>query len=200
MAAGCYFSLGDRVTDNIVLVMSEGWQRIVVEVMLLLHLVTAYPIITNPPAQFFEQILNIPSGGKSLCTPGLSLTSLDFNWKRCAFRTFSVAVLLFIAETIPSFGAILDLVGASTVTLLTFVFPPYFYMKLVDSSVTRKEWVHRSLPTWERVYCWILIVIGVAGGICATTVAMMNIFSAEFSKPCYLMAAGENVTVAAGGH
>ena len=63
--------MGDRVTDNIVLAMSEGWQRIVVEVMLLLHLVTAYPIITNPPAQFFEQILNIPSGEKSLCTPGL---------------------------------------------------------------------------------------------------------------------------------
>ena len=68
---------------------------------------------------------------------------LDFNWKRCAFRTLSVGVLLFIAETVPSFGAILDLVGASTVTLLTFVFPPYFYMKLVDASVQRKDWVHR---------------------------------------------------------
>ena len=66
VAAGCYFSLGDNVTDNIVLAMSSGWQRVVVEVMLLLHLVTAYPIITNPPAQFFEQILNIPSGTKSL--------------------------------------------------------------------------------------------------------------------------------------
>merc|ERR1712109_25578 len=106
--------------------MSSGWQRIVVEGMLLLHLVTAYPIITNPPAQFFEQLLNIPS---------------DFNWKRCAFRTLSVGVLLFIAETVPSFGAILDLVGASTVTLLTFV----------------------------------LIAIGVAGGCCATVVAMINI-------------------------
>ena len=62
MAAGCYFSLGDKVTDNIVLAMSNGWERVVVEIMLLLHLVTAYPIITNPPAQFFEQMLNIPSG------------------------------------------------------------------------------------------------------------------------------------------
>merc|ERR1712109_407287 len=97
--------------------MSSGWQRIVVEGMLLLHLITAYPIITNPPAQFFEQMLNIPS---------------DFNWKRCAFRSLSVACLLFIAETVPSFGAILDLVGGSTVTLLTFIFPPFFYMKLAD--------------------------------------------------------------------
>ena len=62
MASACYFSLGDHVTDNIVLAMSDGWERIIVEIMLLLHLVTAFPIITNPPAQFFEQLFNIPSG------------------------------------------------------------------------------------------------------------------------------------------
>ena len=65
MAAGCYFALGDRVLDNIVNSMSDGWERITVEIMLLLHLITAYPIITNPPAQFFEEVLNIPS---SECT------------------------------------------------------------------------------------------------------------------------------------
>ena len=61
MAAGCYFALGDQVRDNIVLAMSSGWEKVTVEIMLLLHLITAYPIITNPPAQFFEQLLNIPS-------------------------------------------------------------------------------------------------------------------------------------------
>ena len=61
MAAGCYFALGDKVEDNIVNAMADGWEKITVEVMLLLHLITAYPIITNPPAQFFEEVLNIPS-------------------------------------------------------------------------------------------------------------------------------------------
>ena len=51
VAVGCYFSLGDQVEDNIVLAMSSGWQRVVVEIMLLLHLITTFPIITNPPAQ-----------------------------------------------------------------------------------------------------------------------------------------------------
>merc|ERR1719278_505613 len=171
MAAGCYFGLGDQVTDNIVKAMSHGWQRVVVEIMLLLHLITAYPIITNPPAQFFEQLFNIPS---------------DFNWKRCAFRTFSVLVLLFIAESMPNFGAILNLVGGSTVTLLTFVFPPYFYMKLVDASKERKDWVQRTLPLWERVYCWVLIVIGVLGGCCATAYALMAIIDSSFCPPCYI--------------
>merc|ERR1711892_819034 len=185
MAAACYFSLGDQVTDNIVLAMSDGWQRIVVEVMLLLHLVTAFPIITNPPAQFFEELLNIPS---------------NFNWKRCAFRSVSVLSLLFVAESVPSFGAILDLVGASTVTLLTFIFPPYFYMRLADASIGKKEWIQRKLPLWERIYCWALIIIGVAGGVCATVIVVNNIFSSSLSVPCYLMGDTTNVTIAAGGH
>merc|ERR1712179_565264 len=29
--------------------------------LFLMHLVAAYPILTNPPAQYFEQLLNIPS-------------------------------------------------------------------------------------------------------------------------------------------
>ena len=68
---------------------------------------------------------------------------VDFNWKRCAFRTLTVFFLLFIAESIPSFGAILQLIGASTVTLLTFIFPPLFYMRLVDASTNNKEWIQR---------------------------------------------------------
>jgi hypothetical protein len=46
----------------------------------------------------------------------------------------------------PSFGSILNLVGGSTVTLLTFVFPPLFYMRLADASLTEnggKAWIER---------------------------------------------------------
>jgi vesicular inhibitory amino acid transporter len=183
MAASGYFSFGGKVQDNIVLSLSDGWKRITVEVMLLLHLISAFPIITNPPAQYFEQLLGIPA---------------DFNWKRCVFRTLSVFLLLFIAETVPSFGAILDLVGASTVTLLTFIFPPYFYMKLADASQEHEEWPTRRVPLWERVYCWVLIVIGLAGGCCATYTACKNIFSSTFSQPCYLLEATHNMTIASG--
>ena len=49
------------MTDNIVLAMPGGWMKMLVEIMLLLHLITAFPIITNPPAQFFEEMLNVPS-------------------------------------------------------------------------------------------------------------------------------------------
>ena len=62
MAFAPYFSYGGGCTPNIVLSISPGPVRLVVEIMLLLHLVSAFPIITNPPAQFFEYMLNIPTG------------------------------------------------------------------------------------------------------------------------------------------
>jgi len=180
MAVGCYYSLGTEVKDNIVLAMLPGWMKMLVEIMLLLHLITAFPIITNPPAQFFEEMLNVPT---------------SFNWKRCAFRTFSVLCLLFIAESVPSFGSILDLVGASTVTLLTFVFPPFFYMRLADASIGHPSWPERKMAVWERVYCWVLIALGIAGGVLATYMALNNIFAAAMVSPCYLMEAGANITI-----
>eukprot|EP00088_Acartia_fossae_P052523 TRINITY_DN5935_c0_g1_i1.p1 TRINITY_DN5935_c0_g1~~TRINITY_DN5935_c0_g1_i1.p1 ORF type:complete len:461 (-),score=123.08 TRINITY_DN5935_c0_g1_i1:31-1413(-) len=179
MASVGYFSLGDQVEDNIVVAMSNGWQKVTVEIMLLLHLVTAFPIITNPPAQMFEEMLKIPT---------------SFNIKRCLFRTFSVFGLLFIAETIPSFGAILNLVGGSTVTLLTFVFPPLFYMRIADATIGVKGVQEKRIPLWERIYCWALILIGVAGGCVATYSAIVSIADAEFSQPCYI---STNVTASA---
>ena len=44
----------------------------------------------------------------------------------------------------------------------------------------------RTLPLWERVYCWVLIVIGVLGGCVATAFALMNIINSEFCPPCYV--------------
>ena len=67
------------------------------------------------------------------------LSKIEFGWKRVALRTGLVALALFIAESVPSFGRILDLVGGSTVSMMTFILPPIFYMKLADSKG----------PTWQ---------------------------------------------------
>ena len=41
--------------------MSPGWEKMCVEVMLLIHLITTFPIIMNPPAQIMEELVNIPT-------------------------------------------------------------------------------------------------------------------------------------------
>jgi hypothetical protein len=68
---------------------------------------------------------------------------LGYTWKRVAFRSLVVLVLLFVCATMPNFSMFLDLVGGSTVTLLTFVFPPFFYMRLVDMSSQNPAWEQR---------------------------------------------------------
>ena len=50
--------------------------------------------------------------------------------RRVIFRSLVIATLLIIALSLPSFGAILNLIGATTITLLNFVFPPLFYLML----------------------------------------------------------------------
>ena len=61
-AASGYLSLGDCVQTNVLLSMSDGPLKIASECVILLHLVSALPIVINPPSQFLEEILHIPKG------------------------------------------------------------------------------------------------------------------------------------------
>jgi len=89
--------------------------------------------------------------------------------------------LLFIAVSVPSFGSILDLIGGSTITILTFVLPPLLYMIVMDHSQIRQLAMH------ERVYCWFLIFVGLIGGVSATYTAIKNIVAgAALVPPCYV--------------
>ena len=173
MAMIPYFTYGANASPNVVLNLSRGHVRTTVEIMLLLHLVTAFPIILNPPNQYFEHVLNIPS---------------QFGVKRCGYRTLAMAILLSVSQSIPSFGSILDLVGATSVTMLTFVCPPYFYMRLCDSSSQNPQWTQRKIPKWERIYCWFLILISLLGGAAATYISIKGIVQTDFQMPCYLQA------------
>jgi hypothetical protein len=46
---------------------------------------------------------------------------------------------------------------------------------------------------WERIYCWILMIVGFAGGATATYISLKNIVSSDLQIPCYLQSG--NVTV-----
>ena len=133
------------------------------------------------------------------------------------FRTCVMAVLLLIGQSLPSFGAILSLLGGSTVTIITFVLPPILYIFAMDGSESRYAFYayrqvdclkqkisikaviplsmilykiicfcFRKLNIFERIYCYILIFIGVMGGISATYSAINEIANNKFELPCYL--------------
>ena len=65
MAAIPYYAFGEDAQDNVALSISSGPLKVTVEIMLLLHLVAAFPILLNPPAQYFENLMEIPLGKSS---------------------------------------------------------------------------------------------------------------------------------------
>jgi len=172
MAATGYFELGDlaRNDGGIVCALCEGGVKTAVEILLLVHLISAYPMFMNPPNQFIEERLGIPA---------------SFNVKRTLFRSLVVALLLFLAESLPSFSAILQLVSSIFVTCLTFIFPPLFYLRLSAKSAENKEWKQWSLGIVERIMCYQAIIIGLFGGVLSFISSIKYIQESSY-VPCYM--------------
>ena len=111
-----------------------------------------------------------------------------FGVKRALFRSACMTGLLVIALSLPNFGAILDLIGATTITLLNFVFPPIFFLLLTNkynSLVDTSDCVSNegspplvtmgqvSLPV--KVYCWHLVIVCSTGGVIAFVSSIQTI-------------------------
>lgn len=166
---GGYFVYGESTHPNIILSLRSSTLVVLANVFMVVHLILAFLIVINPVAQEIENIFDIPH---------------EFCLLRCVVRTGMVLLMVVVGETIPQFSKILALVGGSTITLLTFVLPNFFYMRLCDQEST--QWPKRSISLHKRVYMWELIVLGLVGGVAATYSAIIAIFGAQsISKPCY---------------
>ncbi|XP_049818819.1 uncharacterized protein LOC109600018 [Aethina tumida] len=169
ISAGGYYVYGEDVDFNISRSLSKSLYVYLANILMAIHLIFAFLIVTNPVSQELEEALNIPK---------------NFNWKRCCIRSFMMFAMIIIGESLPQFGVILSLIGGSTITLLTFVLPPLFYMKLC--SMKSPDWQPRHIPLHEKIYLWELIAIGIVGGGASTYSAVHVIFGYNsFSKPCY---------------
>ena len=148
-----YFLIGDCIQTDMISSMSNGLTKQIAEGVMMAHLISAVPIVVNPPNQYFEELMNIPKCkihlkidfiiyrkmlSKSEAVLFCRLLNITaFNWRRCLFRTCLMAFLLIIGLSLPSFGAILDLIGGSTVTITNFILPPVLYVLSMDGSSNR---------------------------------------------------------------
>ncbi|VDK18668.1 unnamed protein product [Anisakis simplex] len=84
----------------------------------------------------------------------------------------------FIAETIPNFGPLLDLVGGSTITLTALVFPCLFYLYLsVGEDAMNSECTSAQFEEYS---------LAIVGGAATTYSAIRELVTTQFSLPCYL--------------
>jgi len=144
-------------------------------VLITLHLLFAFAIVQNPLHQGAEAALGLdPVSQKKKCI---------------AVRLSIMVIVILTALLIPDFGVILDLVGSTTVTLNTFIFPSLFYMSLVrkykgELKVSNHEDAETvSIGKPEYVLHIIIMIIGIIGGVISGKKAISSGF--EMKPPCF---------------
>ncbi|VDM37370.1 unnamed protein product [Toxocara canis] len=182
-----FVTYGNSVQDSIINSLQITGIQQAVNVLITLHCLLALTIIFNPLNQEVEEILNVPQ---------------RFCWQRAAVRTAVMVAVIFVAESVPTFGPLLNLVGGSTLTLTSLVFPALFYLYLktgeekslqqkkgdnvdVDSPPTFMEVITTS-PKLRLAACGFVIVFGVLGGGSATFSAIRELATTKFTVPCYV--------------
>ncbi|XP_014675691.1 PREDICTED: amino acid transporter ANTL1-like [Priapulus caudatus] len=172
-----YLAYGSDLVDNVLLNLPPGVVRSVAQILITVHLLSAFVIVVNPLCQEVEELMKIPK---------------HFNPFRCLMRTLIMLLVLLLAESVPHFGSILSLVGSSTLMLLTFILPCIFYERLV--TMTSSDWETRYIPLHIRAINYEVIGLGAIAMIMGTYSAMSYMVGAHtFTVPCYF-----NVTAASG--
>ncbi|XP_059059815.1 uncharacterized protein LOC131853040 [Achroia grisella] len=170
IAIAGYAVYGESAGSNISASLSTTPLTLVGNILMALHLVTAFVIIINPVCQEMEQLYNIPRD--------------SMGW-RIVIRVSVMLAILFIGESVPRFYTILALVGGTTIVLLTFVLPSYCYLSLMEQPLEGGQ-TPVEMPGWMKMVCWELVTFGLVGGIAAAYSAISAIFSTAQATPCYL--------------
>eukprot|EP01134_Creolimax_fragrantissima_P003818 CFRG3818T1 len=169
--------------SNILFVLPSNWGTKMMAGFLLIHLLSAFLVILNPVYRALELKFRIDDKKRSLV------------W-RFLLRTFIIGILWFIAIAIPFFSNVMSLLGATTVTITTFICPPWFYMALFwprkinwdeeatvkdvgkdKSSVcfTSRKSQRRELKRTEICLCMIIILVATFLGCLSTYQSLNNI-------------------------
>ncbi|GMR60933.1 hypothetical protein PMAYCL1PPCAC_31128 [Pristionchus mayeri] len=177
-----YLAYGDSLRDSVINSIQTIAIQQAINILITVHLILTLTIVFNPLNQEMEELFRVPQ---------------TFCWQRVLVRTGIMVVVVFVAESVPSFGPLLDLVGGSTLTLSSIVFPCIFFCfvnarkkKMVetgeDHGVATFAEVMKYNKTWILAMSAVTIVFGLIGGGAATFSAIVEITSTKFEYPCYV--------------
>ncbi|XP_052811305.1 uncharacterized protein LOC128238973 isoform X1 [Mya arenaria] len=162
-----------HIKDNVLDTVPAGVAHTIVSILIIAHLMLGFVIVVNPFCQEIEHLCRIPT---------------NFTYKRVISRTAVVVAVLFVAESVPHFGNILALVGGSTTTLLAYILPSLFYMKLCrQKPLSLDDWEPEpEVPLHTKVFNYEIVVVGFIAGIASTYSALESLISDKFTVPCYI--------------
>ncbi|KAH7727237.1 Transmembrane amino acid transporter protein [Aphelenchoides avenae] len=181
-----YATYGDSLKDSIIDSIQTQSIKSAANFFIAVHCILTLTIVINPLNQEVEHRLRVPH---------------HFGWQRVMVRTVVMLSIVFSAETVPSFGAILNLIGGTGVALTSAIMPCLFNLYLRADSIEKPKNVEASgssdgpttfsrvLERTPKMRLWAnLIVIGIAimCGAVTTWSAIGDMANSQFSVPCWI--------------
>ncbi|XP_073253705.1 uncharacterized protein [Porites lutea] len=149
-----YLSFGETTAQMITLNLPEGPFPAVVQLCLCFSLFFTYPIMMFPVALLLEKKL-LPDGGRNSYYPGSVL-------RACIVVLTGIVVLC-----IPNFSTLMAFFGSSCCTLLGFILPGVFHLRIFEGHLTR----------WELLIDIFIIFIGLVGAVIGTRDALLRLLA-----------------------
>ncbi|KIH42591.1 hypothetical protein ANCDUO_27424 [Ancylostoma duodenale] len=126
-----YLTYHDAIRDSIIPSIQTVWIQQACNILITIHCILTLTIVFNPLNQEIEDLFGCPHREFR--------ATHDFCWQRVVIRTGIMIAVVFVAETIPNFGPLLDLFGGSTLTLTSVILPCLFYLYLNARQVKERE-------------------------------------------------------------
>lgn len=158
-----YYRFGNNIQSNIIRNLPPSLLTTTIQALITGHVFCAYLILLNPVNLNLENFLTIQH---------------SFNRCRCLSRIGMTLMAVFVALSVPKFGKLLNLVGASAVVFQCFILPAFFYFRL------NKE---QALTATQRFSLFAIMTVALAAGIASSGSAMFDLLDpAAFTMPCYI--------------
>ncbi|CAI2294316.1 unnamed protein product [Caenorhabditis sp. 36 PRJEB53466] len=196
---------GDSMEDTVIPSIQLTWVAQTINVLITAHILPTIIIVLSPLAQQVEEWIKIPN---------------EFGARRFFVRTFIMALVGFTALSVLQIGVFLDLVGATTISLMTMLLPSIFWLFMQASAKKREDGlkigtVQQNSPDMETATLsdvWyytpkfilafniISLSFGFIGGASSAWSAVETLIFTSQKAPCYVTWFREGFThVVAGG-
>ncbi|XP_022097656.1 vesicular inhibitory amino acid transporter-like [Acanthaster planci] len=164
-----YLSFGLETKEFITYNMPLGPLQAAVSMLFVIKSLLSYPLM------LFLIVNSVDSMKLSFLPPcsGATPDRMPPAWAMI-FRALLVLFTLFLAVVVPHFTLLMGVTGSLTSPWLDFIFPCLFYLKLK----------RKSLAWWEVVINWVIVGVGLVGGVVGliySMKALVNAYAEDFS-------------------
>ncbi|GBN08514.1 Vesicular inhibitory amino acid transporter [Araneus ventricosus] len=150
-----FLTFGEETQEVITNNLPTKGFKVIVNLILVIKALLSYPLPYFAAANLLESALF--QGPPKTKFPSCLAQDGELRIWAVALRVMLVIVTMLLAITIPHFAILMGLIGSFTGTMLSFVWPCYFHMKLKRNDMTRCEVV------WETSIICMGVCCGVVG-------------------------------------